>query len=341
MADTTWGQRIRTGLGVTLVTLLVWLYAEAQAVVERREPVQVVFVPAAGQEMAIEAEGPFDPQSPQVFIQFRGSTRQLAQVRELLEQGPIEIEVPGRGDPHPYQQPINVRDELMRSRLGELGVNIVDATPYTVTLQIEPLATVSMPVRVRAEDVHLASPSQVEPESVEVTVPRRLAEEASMLAVTAYLDDLDLSQLEVDVEQTIRVPVDPPEAIQSRWTHVQPRRVQVTLTIREQTGSVVMERIGIQLLHSPVLLRQYTFDVRDEDLFLHDVELAGPMDVLEQIQAGEVAVTATISPSFDRLEEAVGDEPTDVSLPVDVNVPPDVSVTSPVPDVSVTVTRRN
>lgn len=342
MAVTTWGQRIRTGLGVTLVTVLVWLYAEAQAVVEMGEYIQVTFVPSAGQELVIQPEGPqIDPEAPQVFARLRGSTRQLDQLRRLRETGPIALEVPPRAEGGPRQENIIVRDALLRSALGELGLNIVEASPPTITLHIEPLTAESMPVRLVAEDLHLASPPRLEPDTVEVTMPQRLAEEASVLNATARLHEFDLSGLEVDVEHTVSVPVQLPEAIISPWTRVEPERVQVTFTIREQTGTIVKERIRIDLLHSPVLLREYDFDVRDQDLNLLDVELTGPVDVLEQIQEGEIPVTAWVSPSFEVLEEQVGDEPTDVELPVRVNVPPDVSVTSPLPDVPVTVTRRD
>lgn len=341
MTQTTWGQRIRTGLGVTLVTLLVWLYAEAQAIVETGEYIQVAFVPAAGQRLAIQPEPPIDPDAPQVFTRVRGSNRQIVQLRELRERGPIELEIPPRADGGSRQESIVVRDALLRSRLGELGLNIVETIPPTVTLNLEPLTTESLPVRLQADDLHLASPPEIEPDSVELIVPQRLAEEASLLAVTASLDDFDLTQFEVDREHEVDVPVQVPEPLRSDWTRIDPRTVRVSFTIREQTGTIEKERIGIELQVSPVLLRQYSFDVRDEDLNLLDVELTGPVDVLERIEAGEVSVSASIRPGFDELEEAVGDDPTEVELPVHVHLPPDVSVSSTLPEVPVTVTRRD
>ena len=341
MADTNWTHRIRTWLVVTLITLLVWLYAEGEAVTEQAEQIQVEFVAPPGQKLAIEPAGPTERDSPiLVWATFRGSTGQLTQVRQITEQGPLELEVseqPGSSDD---EHVVVMQDALYRSRLGELGVNIIETNPATVTLNVAPLRTVDLPVRLAEHEVQLAGQVNIEPDTVRVTLPARLGERINDHQAWAELDAVDLSELDANVEHTVSAPLRLPDALQSRWTSVEPQQVQVTLTIRKQTETITKERIGVELLVSPVLLRQYSFDVKDEDLNLLDVKLTGPADTLERIQQGQLAISAWVRPSFEQLDNEVGDDSAVVTLPVQFDMPADVTVTSPRPEVPVTVTRK-
>ncbi len=71
MAETniTWGQRIRTWLVVTLITLLVWLYAEGEAVTTKTMKFSVKFLPPPNSAV--------DPVTQPVTVEFRGSNGQL------------------------------------------------------------------------------------------------------------------------------------------------------------------------------------------------------------------------------------------------------------------------
>lgn len=344
MAEQTghWGQRLRTWLVVTLITVLVWLYAEGQAISQRSEQLMVTFV-APGQNVAIEPKTPFGTDPPvRITATFRGSTGQLAQVRRVIEEGPIELEVSGRTENGSGEQNIVVRDALLNSRLGEMGVNIVETTPPTMTLHVEPLTTVELPVELAEQDLQLSEQPEIEPATVQVTLPTRLEEEAEGRSVPVRLDESERGRLEPNTPATLRrVSLVVPEALESRWTKLEPAHVAVTLTIRKQTDTVVQELIPVELGLSPLLAQQYDFALSQEDYYLRDVELTGPADVLQRIKEGGVTVKAVLHPTTEQVETAVSDgEPTPITITPKLNLPPDVTVTSLLPDVPVTVRRR-
>ena len=76
--------KIETFCVVTLITCLVWLYAEGENLVQYSQPVRVRFVGPVGTDLAITPRELIN-----VDITFRASKSQLADLNALVAKGPI------------------------------------------------------------------------------------------------------------------------------------------------------------------------------------------------------------------------------------------------------------
>ena len=340
-----WLIRLQTWLIVTVIAVLVWLYAEGEAVTEKTEQLQIKFVPPPGVQLAIEpvtrSLSNSDATLP-VFATFRASTGQMDQVRQITNEGPIEIVVNAQPDSQSPEQVIIFRDKLQDTKLGLLGINIVDTNPATATVRVEPLRTEMLDVTVDVGDVQLAGLPTIEPAKVPVTMPVRIADAMRGVRVVAQLDELDLSQYLANEEHTVNaVPLELPDELQRKWVELGRDSVKVTFTIRKQTDTWTISYLPVEIQASPLLLRRFSLDIRDEDLNLLEVKLQGPADVVDRIRKKELPVSAAIYPSIDELETALGQgSSATLSVPVKLTLPQGVIVQSPMSHVQVKVTRR-
>lgn len=329
-------EKLQTWLVVTVIAVLVWLYAEGEAVDQHQMQLQLRFVPPPGRQLIVEPQAPADPDAPVlVWATFLASTGQMDQVEAIANQGPIEIVVADRPDAETPEQVVVLEEALARSPLGELGVSIVETSPPTVNVWVEPLKTEQVEVLVHTGDLQLAQPPIPEPLKVPVVVPTRLAEAARNLKVVADLTAIDLSQLEVNEPHTLpAVPLRLPAALEERGVRLERDSVRVNLTIRKQTDSVTLTTVPIHINTPPLVLQRYNIALREDQMVLRDVRLTGPADVIDRIRRKDTRVWAELRPSADELDTGVE------SLPVYLNAPPAVTVESPLPQVPVTVTRR-
>ena len=323
----TW-EKLQSWLIVTVIAVLVWLYAEGQAVTEQPKQVEVEFVAPGSWDLRIE------PGSVSVTATFSASASQMRQVESLLRAGPMRVEVRPPDAEAVYDETMRLRDILMGTELGQLGVNIVEVTPATARVTVEPLVTREAEVRVEVEPGFHVQRPRVEPRAVELTVPASLADLAQREPVRAVLTEL--GTFAVDEEQTVQVMLELPQALRARrWVRMQPQTATVTFTITRQTETLTLTSVPINISMSPVMLRRYDVDVADEDLVLHDVVISGPTDVIEQVRSGELAVGAVVQPTVDELEAEVD------SLAVELDVPAGVTVESTVGRVPVEIRRRD
>ncbi|MFP4144606.1 MAG: hypothetical protein ACLFV3_05640 [Phycisphaeraceae bacterium] len=325
-------RNLETWALVTVLAVLVWLYAEGEAVVEQREQVMIEFVAPSGRAMVIEPDADPDqpdrqPQNPvQVAIWLRGSRGQMEKVKALLEEeGPIEIPVaPGEA-----QNPENagrettvvVRDQLLQSRLGEFGVNIEDAHPGTIDVWVEPLVQLELPVEVEGAPPTLAQPVTTDPAEATVLAPAHLADGARDEQLTVPLGDVDFSQYEVDEEHTVRVPLrKPPELRDNRWVSVRPEMAEVGFTVTRQTEPLTVSLVPVVLKITPQMLNQWSIRVPEEHWVLRDVKIVGPRDVIEKIRNDEIRPRAQLPLSSDDLDTGTQHITPVLDLPSEVNL---------------------
>lgn len=320
-------EKLQTGAIVTVIAVLVWLYAEGEAVQERPKQVEIRFV-ASGSQVGIEPAG-----SEWINVTFQASTGQMAQVEYLLAQGPVQIPVTLRENGASDQQTVVLREALEQSPLGELGVNIRDTNPATMNVSVEPLVTVTLDVAAQFAQPEMVAPRpRVEPSQVELTVAGSLAPQAEGLRAIARLDDL--TAFEPDEEHTVNVRVTLPEALRHRWSRVEPASVAVTFTLRDQTDTVTLTSVPVEVSMLPVLGRRYWVDVPDEYRVLADVRLSGPSDEIDRIRRRERPIRAYVRPTADELDAGVE------LLNVHLDKPPSITLESPLPPVPVEITVR-
>ena len=323
MPERKFHERFETWVIVSVITVLVWLYAEATVLQQQNgQAIQLRFTAATSQDYAIEPAGPVT-----VRVSFEASSGQYQQFRQLTN-APLPIELEPSGGETIDQQTVVLEDAILRAGLAEIGISDVEVEPATLNVTLKPLREVDLRVQVQTGRLPLLEdqPPTTTPEAVAVTVPIDVARDLRDSFAVARLADVVTSDGEVGEQVARDVPLEFPAAIDfdSPFVSAPMRTVQVNYTLADLDETIVVERVPIYISLPVSLQKQYVVQPRDEATrFLLDVELQGPPDVLQRIREGD--------PAFPVRAELVVTDPSTIesitALQPVIVTPPGVSAT--------------
>jgi hypothetical protein len=322
-------EKIETFIVVTIITVLVWMYAEGESVkTYSNQLIQIEFVAPQGKKLAI------DPQEiVRVLATFQATGGQFQVFEDITNRGPIQIEVGEDVVNDHITDTVIISDALAQSDIGNVGLNLIETNPATISLHVEPLTKASLDVSVITGDVQLAQLPSVTPVKVSLLMPVSRASSARDMKIYARLDQLDLASLPVNVPHTLEVPLQVPDAIDGPFVTLEHETVEVTFTIRKQTDTHVLTSVPIHINATPHLLRRYSIQLND--MVVRDVKISGPSDVVEKIRNNEIKVWAEIRPKMEDMETGTR------LAQLHIEIPPSVLVVSTLPQVEMQVTLLN
>ncbi|MCE9590317.1 MAG: hypothetical protein K8S99_07315 [Planctomycetes bacterium] len=294
-------EHLKLILAVTVVTALIWLYAEGENVRPYSVTASIQFVPLAGSDLIIS---PAQPQTVQVTV--RCSSAKLAEVQRRLQSGAVNIKIgPDSRNPD-GRQVVVLRDSLAHdSPLSKIHVNVIDVQPATLEAYVDTMSQVVLPVAVNTGDAQLAGTPTVNPKEVTLTVPSSVAAALRDAKIEARIDPQALAKLEVAVPHTLDVDLAPPAPLRMMTTQPALPRVKVTLTIRMLTQTIPLAQVPVRLDLAPADTARFAVTLSDDDRFLRDLSVTGPADVLERIRKHEIEIWASLRLTTEELEKAV------------------------------------
>jgi hypothetical protein len=317
---------LRTGILVTLITMLIWLLAESRTVQLRVTDLSPrLEVTAASRQVVRPPPGVRLPET--VKLTLSGSAAGVNEVIRSLE-GRLTLRVGIEVPASPGIHEINLREVLRDSDLiVNAGVGVLEVNPDRISVEVDDLTSASLPVRVIAPE-GVAFETQGAPRALPSVL--RLRGPASVLARLAgseavvYLDPARVAELipgqpEMISRLRVDVPQDP-----DRWaTTVEPEYLDVALTLRSRTQTLVLAAMPVQVLLAPGEVGRWSVTLQPGDQDMVGVEVTGPSDQIERLRSGEIVPTALIALSFDELERAVESKVAQIQgLPPGVQVAP-------------------
>lgn len=332
MHKSVWRERIETIIVVTIITALVWLYAEGESVRTYHESIRVKFVAAPGHNFRIDPNMRTDTQGDvDVQLTYRASAGQHQEFRQKTSHAAVRIPITQAGE-----HAIAIKDELINnSQISQLGLNIEQANPATVTLNVQRLAKVTLPVKVRYSGMHLAKPATADPKQVTLILPSKMANQAKGSYVIALLPESAGRNL-AEGTHTQKVKVTLPYYL--RWLssqiQVKPGNVQVSFVIANKTRSITLYRVPIRISVAPWALENYNITLIGSNIISDGVALLGPEDKINAIRNGKTAIWAVIRPTRDQLKAG--------SHTVDLHIhkPDNIKVISSLPQVKIKVSLK-
>ena len=310
---------------ITLIALMVWLYAEGATRKQHRVSVNVTFVAPAGQQLLIEPKRQF------INATVRCASSQLEQVKDLFNDITVEVNDATRQSDQNLVRMLSTHEKVVK-----MGVTVDSAEPETLALKVERLEQRSMRIElVTPADLELAGPATFDRESADVVLPATYASQLEDFKLQARLDANALSGVVPGVPQDREVAVALPPAMAS-WPHVafKPNKVMVTFTVKKKEEDFTINLIPVRLDIAPNLIRQYLVEVDTDSLSLRDVKIKGPSDVIGRIREGKVKLEG-----FLRLEPEDLEKKIESKLP-ELRLPPGVTVEATLPLIKLKVTRR-
>jgi len=316
---------------ITLIAVMVWLYAEGATRKQHTVNFIVQFVAAQDQPLLIS------PPTQNVTATVRCATSQLDQIRSDAAETPIRIEV--NNVPGQPEQTIDLdREFAVHSRVNRLGITIERVEPVSAPLRVEKLETRSVSIRlVTPPDLELAGPATLEPQVGQITLPAsQLVNIEGVLELIAPLDQNALAGVVPGVptdRDNIAVTL-PPAMASMPDARFGPQKVKITFTVKKKEDEFVIGLVPVVLNIAPNLARQYDVTVDQENLLLRDIKIKGPSDMIARIKSGQFRVEALLRLDPEDLEKKLPSK-----LP-ELRLPAGVTPVSTLPLVKLTITKR-
>lgn len=300
--------RIKSISLVTIITLVIWVFAEAESLRTKQISAEVSFQSEPSGERVIDVpEG--QGWRGRIELTVEGSAAGLDRLQSRLSRQAIKL-IPGMdGVPVDPGEPTVDLKLALRAHpdLREVGATITKTDPATVRVRIDRMVVRDLRVEVQAPDGELDGVPETRPATVKVRMPA--AEAASLGAdapAVAKLDGPMLQKLVAGRVETITgVPVSLPAWANNGRARIEPPSVDIQLKLRSRTAAYTVPSVPVQVRLAAVELGKWDVDVPESDRFIRDVKVTGPSDLVNQVRSGEIKVVATVSLAFEELERGV------------------------------------
>jgi len=315
------GEHIRTILLVTVVTALVWVFAEAESLRTQDTTIELVFEADRGSERVIDL---IDPASPpggpatflppgsvvEVTVQLEGSTGAIDTAMRRLRERSIKLSPGAEGVPSVTGENVLSLNSVLRGvpELRTLGVSIKRVAPESVRVFVDELGTREVPVSVITPGGDLDGPPETRPALVRITAPQRdLRAITEGSSAVAKVEPAIWSRLVPGRRETVPgIRLEPPvEFAGASRVRIDPPTADVSLTIRSRTASLVLPTVPVHLRVPPGELSKFDVDIVEQDRALIDVTVTGPAEVIRDLEAKTLRPIAYVSLSFEELERGI------------------------------------
>jgi len=318
----------------TLITVLIWLYAEGQNV-RRSEPRRIdLQLPArVGQDTVVNwIDG---GRTMAATVSFKGASAALTELEAHLEPaGAIRLPITAGDLPDKPRHTLDLKTLLAEARLNpdspssrtitDLGISVDTVDPAQVDLRIQKLVERELRVVFQPDGVKLGPSLTIEPARVDVTLPRSLAERYASSPDALYVEAIaqqgQLQDMPEGVAQTLTLSLEPGGVLEGA-DHVKlaQRTADVTFTIRGQTDSYQLKLVPVWLRVPPSETRRYDVALDDDSRVLSEVTITGPKELIQRLRAdaaerpGEdqtnLRVVAVFSLTADELDRGITTKP--------------------------------
>lgn len=302
---------------VTLISVLVWLYAEGAMVESHlRQRVGVELVSPAGSRLAIE------PSRTDAFVSFRGSAAQLQELKVRLAEGPVQV--PLRADDRPDQE-VELAERLEQLLFLPLGLIVDEVEPERLAVDVRRIVARDVPILIEADGLELRDAAAASPSFARVLIPEDRVPLLDRFRPTARLEaEAARAAGPAGQPQVLTLPLVLPAALSGPDTRLETEAADVSFTLAQPQSTLTLDAIPLWQL-TPL---NFAFDVfvAGGEKVLRDVTIVGPGATLDRVGANDpdLPVWAEV-----RLTDAAGLTEGRRLVPVSIRVPEDAGLSAP------------
>lgn len=314
---------LKTILLVSLVTLLVWLWAEAESLSTELISPRIEVV--GGSDLLVRSGD--ETWTGVAQVRARGAKLAVERLQELLRQ-PVRF-TPGVGGvpAQPGSHTLDLRAALRdHPAWAKLGVTIDEVSPPSLSLVIERVVERTLPIRLDARGLELDGEPQISPPTASIRITESAAGRlAADSVVTAVIDEQAIAALQPDLPQTLRARLVPGPGLNGSSTPIiSPATAQVTLRTRGLSRSATFNGVPVSIVLPPDQINRW--DVEPLDPLIASVAVTGRPELvraLEDPRSG-YRLTAYVVLSLEELQAGIKDKPAMFSLtPTDLRFAPE------------------
>lgn len=304
---------LKTWSIVIPVTLLIWVFAEAESLRTLSVPTSFAIRPPADQRQVVDAVDdagqpiPDGGASRRRSVSIEGPAAAIQRAENILRDGIILT--PGMGE---FASSRGSREldlaSLLRSYppLQGLGVTIKSVDPPRVRVVVDDVVERKVGVVVELPDGQTDGPPVVSPPEVVMRIPSEAAAKLPDGAqAVAKIDRTTWDRLVPGKRESTQVAVQLPKLLDGvRNVSINPPRVTIDLTVRSRTDTVTVPTVPVHLRAPAAELERWDVQIRGRAL-LNDVRITGPADVVQRIRDGSITIVAFVPLSYEDLERRI------------------------------------
>ncbi len=330
---------------VSLVAGLIWLFAESASLTRATHQGRVEIVDPAGDHV-IRMLDDFDG-VVRVTVEGSATATQVAPP-DLVSGLLIPGAKPGLWTEGP--QTFDLAGALRNDRgLRDRELSVAEVEPATIRIDVQRIIVLEdVPVAPDISSVAFDEPPAVEPAQARVRAPRPVIEWLQNLPggphVIARFPERQMDLLTPGAARTATATLLLPDGAPSyRATQLTPTQVQLTFTVRSLVSSTRVASAPVQALLIPRDADRYAVTVGSG--LVSDLNVKGPVELIEKITIGDKRLIGVITLSTDELEQGISSKLIDVWLLKSSagrfeNVPASMEITGADAPIALTITPR-
>lgn len=290
-------ERIRAFGIVTLLTLIVWLFAESESLTKSELSAAVqVTVGAADRDKYLVS--PVEFPEGRVTIELRGAQSAINRAGQLL-QTPIRI-TPGSPAGIPTVEGIHIIRMLdflnAWPELAATGASVDYVTPPQIRVEVQELRTVPLTPVAQLTGIAIDGDVRFTPPEISVLMPTLLAESSQRAATIAIPISPASSQTRLTPgAQEITVPIQlPRDLADQRGVSLLTTELKARFTVVDTNITERFTAVPVQVVAPPIEIQDWTIAVDPEDAILQ-VDVRGPRAAIEPLKDPDISLVAVVS----------------------------------------------
>ncbi|MEM1422848.1 MAG: hypothetical protein AAGH64_02480 [Planctomycetota bacterium] len=324
---------------ISILTLVVWLFAEAESLTEVQTNVRLRFESFGEPPELLASPQNFDEN---ISLTLRGSRGAIQRARTLLDSAvvlrPGDTGVPDVDGVFP----VSVRDALEAFEpLTRTGVVIESVRPRTVEVRVDEIVEVQIPITPDLSGIVTQGEVTVSPDRARVRAPKRFAAGANILSLTALVNPERVDGATTG-PRTETVPLRLPGTLEDEpGVSLLTERATVAFTLRSTIEPRTFPSVPVQVLLTTQSARRWEIAIDDRQQLI-PVTLVGPAERLAQIGGANARLVAVLALSDIELSRGDTEKPVSLSLlrdDVPSALPDDIEIRGDLPIVRFTSTR--
>lgn len=293
-------------LVITLLSVVVWLFAEVESLGEDRLNAPMRFEPVGDPPETLVDVQEFDGR---IELVVRGSRGAIQRARAALEQ-PIVLRPGDTGVPDvDGTHTVRLKEALGNYEpLVGTGVVIESMRPQSVRITVSELIVQEVDIVPDLTGIVTEGDATVQPQRARIRVPRSLAPSLEGVSVIARVDPGSITNPQPG-PRTRSVTLQLPGAVAGkRGVSLLTERATVAFSLRSTIETRTFTSVPVQLLGTSTGFREWSIQI-DQQQQLIDLELRGPSEALDQLSADGARLVAVLSLSDLELSRGVTEKP--------------------------------
>jgi hypothetical protein len=295
-------ENLKTLVWVIPITLVIWIYAEREQVIAPTGPnvsKVSVHIVTSDPKLYVEMWDSTDP-NPTVDLKLTGPQQALERVKERLTSNiprglpTIDLGTLAVGK----KQQVNILDHIQNMDLFKSnGVTVQDVQPPTISVNVDSLVHVTLPVQVPTTVNNLSPDSHFEPPNITVSGPESLLKSlAASGELKAYANLVGNADLKTEGQHTINsVPIVLSPQLPEGKLRIDPSQVKADFRVRAADVPYTIQNMPITVNAAPSTIHNFDLVLSGGESIT--ITVTGPQEQIDAMKAKTVPFSAVLEVS--------------------------------------------